>query len=251
MSNKTEQKPGKIMSYLEQKISKTNLTDSHKKHLLVTADLIINVVGVIILVVLIRSFIMSPFQVSGISMCDTLNYHNSSCHDGPGDYIIINKSSYLNLFGFSFGTPQRGDIIVFKPPQNSNEFYIKRVIGLPGESIKLIDGFVYIFNKDFPNGQKLTEPYLNSTNQGNTMATGNISEFKVPEGHYFVLGDNRSKSSDSRLCFKESIAAPGCGSPNITPYLDASRIEGKAALEFWPAPQVLNTAAYPELEKKS
>jgi signal peptidase I len=109
---------------------------------------------------------MSPFQVYGISMCSTLNFHDDQCNDGFGDYIIINKSSYLSLFGWEAGAPQRGDIIVFHPPQNNTEFYIKRVIGLPGETIKLIDGYVYLFNDENPQGIRLEEPYLNSENLG-------------------------------------------------------------------------------------
>jgi len=249
MSNKKGNQ-GFIFNYLQKKIAKTNLSSSAKQNLLITLDLIINVIGVIILVIIIRTFIMTPFQVSGISMCNTLNYHNGTCHEGNGDYIIINKIPYLHFGSWVNGTPQRGDVIVFKPPQYNNEFYIKRVIGLPGDTIKLIDGYVYIFNKNFPNGVKLNEPYLNKTNQGNTMPLGGISDFKVPAHHYFVLGDNRSKSSDSRLCFKESPGSIGCESSKTSPYVGIERIEGKAALKFWPQFQVIDTANYSNLIKK-
>lgn len=244
METNQNEKKGKILGMIEGKIDSSKLNKDQKKSLLATADLVLNLIIVVFFVLVVRTFLMSPFQVYGISMCSTLNYHDGKCQDAFGDYIIINKSSYLNLFGWQAGTPQRGDIIVFRPPQNNNEFYIKRVIGLPGETIKLIDGNVYLFNSEFPQGVMLDEPYLNEENLGHTFATGGISEFSVPEDRYFVLGDNRERSSDSRLCFKESPGSPGCETSGITPFLELSNIEGKAALVLWPQPRVLYTHDY-------
>lgn len=248
METNQNEKKGKILDMIEGKIDRSNLNREQKKSLIATADLALNLIIVIFFVFIVRTFIMSPFQVYGISMCNTLNFQDNKCHDGFGDYIIINKSTYLNLFGWQAGTPQRGDIIVFRPPQNNNEFYIKRVIGLPGESVKLIDGFVYLFNDENPQGIKLDEPYLNEENLGHTFATGGISEFTIPEDRYFVLGDNRERSSDSRLCFKESPGSPGCETNGITPFLQLSNIEGKAAVVLWPQPRILSTHQYEELE---
>jgi len=247
MSKEKQQKPGIILTWMEEKLRRSHLTYGQQKKLLITVDIAVNVLIVVILVVFMRSFIMTPFQVYGISMCNTLNYFNGKCQDGYGDYIIINKSSYLRLPGWSAGTPQRGDIIVFRPPQNTHEFYIKRVIGLPGETIKLIDGYVYVFNTQFPKGIKLNETYLSPDNLGSTFATGGISEFTVPADHYFVLGDNRKRSSDSRLCFKESAASPNCGEKGSSPYLTMDDIEGKAAVILWPTPGILVSHSYPEL----
>jgi signal peptidase I len=140
METNQNEKQGKILEMIEGKINRSKLNKEQKKGLMATADLILNLIIVIFFVFIVRTFIMSPFQVYGISMCSTLNFHDDQCNDGFGDYIIINKSSYLSLFGWEAGAPQRGDIIVFHPPQNNTEFYIKRVIGLPGETIKLIDG---------------------------------------------------------------------------------------------------------------
>lgn len=249
MANENEQKPGLIVGWLEKKLNKSQLPPKQQRNILFATDLTLNVLVVVILVILIRTFIMSPFQVYGISMCDTLNYINNKCQDGYGDYIIINKSSYLQLPGWTVGTPQRGDVIVFRPPHNNNEFYIKRVIGLPGEQIKLIDGKVHIFNSQSPDGFELEETYLSEQNHQGTFATGGISDFDVPEGKYFVLGDNRQRSSDSRLCFKESEASPNCGEKGATPYLSQSEIEGKAALVLWPTPMVITTAEYPNITK--
>ncbi|MGL5830673.1 MAG: signal peptidase I [Candidatus Altimarinota bacterium] len=248
MGNNQNENKGKILNAIEGKLDNSNLNRDQKKHLLATADLVLNLIIVVFFVFIVRTFLMSPFQVYGISMCNTLNYQDGKCHDAFGDYIIINKSSYLNVLGWKAGTPQRGDIVVFRPPQNNNEFYIKRVIGLPGDTIKLIDGNVYLFNNENPQGIKLDEPYLNEENLGHTFATGGISEFTVPENQYFVLGDNRERSSDSRLCFKESPGSPGCETNGITPFLPAANIEGKAALVLWPQPRIITTHQYQELE---
>ncbi len=249
MATNNDQKAGFLISLLEKKLRNSNFSPEQQHKILVFTDIIINVVMVVALVGILRTFVMSPFQVYGISMCNTLNYIDEKCIDSYGDYIIINKATYLKLPGWTVGTPQRGDIVVFRPPQNDHEFFIKRVIGLPGESVKLIDGYVYIFNEKHPNGVKLEEPYLSGENLGSTFATGGIDQFKVPEGEYFVLGDNRKRSSDSRLCFKESTGSPSCGEKGITPYLKPAVIEGKAALVLWPQPRVLDGHIYPEADK--
>jgi signal peptidase I len=240
----------KVLYLLTDHLNNTNLSDKQKKGFIATADIALNLVVIVVLVVLIRSFLISPFQVYGSSMCDTLNFINGKCETAYGEFIIVNKSSYLHLMGFEAGKPQRGDIIVFHPPQNKDQFYIKRVIGLPGETVKLEDGDIYIYNEKNPLGVKLNEPYLNSINQGNTnpMDQANTTTFVVPEGEYFVLGDNRKGSSDSRVCFQESYAGPRCGDPGITHYLDIEHMEGKAALVLWPQPRVIETAQYPELK---
>ena len=201
-------------------------------------DIILNIAIIVALVVIIRSFVISPFQVYGQSMCDTLNNIEDTCVKGYGEYIIINKFGYLNIFGWKVGEPRRGDIIVFHPPHNENEFFIKRVIGLPGETVKLQDGDVYILNDQYKEGVRLKEPYLNASNQGNThpkiMGISNSAAYEVPAGHYFVMGDNRQYSSDSRECFRESIADNNCGKDPDAYYLPAGNIEGKAWLILWP-----------------
>lgn len=248
MTTKKEAGKSKTIVFLEEKLSKTSLNPSTQGKLLLAIDIVLNLVVVVALVLFMRTFIMSPFQVYGISMCNTLNFFNGKCQDTYGDYIIINKSSYLRLPGITVGTPQRGDIIVFRPPQNQNEFYIKRVIGLPGDTIKLIDGYVYLYNTANPEGVKLEESYLSAENAGSTFATGGIDDFKVPADHYFVLGDNRQHSSDSRLCFKESPGSANCGEQGVTPFITMDVIEGKAGVALWPNPRVLMTAQYNNLK---
>ena len=190
-------------------------------------DLIINVFIIALLVVVIRSFIVAPFQVSGPSMCDTLNVVNGECvttGNTIGEFMLINKFSYL------IGDPKRGDIVVFKPPTDER-FYIKRIIGLPGDTIEIkTDNFVYLT----PEGEdeiKLEETYLNEDNYGNTKAGREKDRvFHVPEGGYFLMGDNRAHSSDSRHCFSSF----GCSGKGAEPFITKKMISGKAFLTLWP-----------------
>ncbi len=127
-----------------------------------------------------RQFVAEPFVVSGSSMLP--NYHNH-------DYLIIDRFSYIN------GEPKRGDVIVLKYPKDPSQFYIKRVIGLPNETVKIANGYVTIFNTNNPDGLRLKEPYL--SNQTETL--GKSDAVTLGSEEYFVLGDNRTASSDSRV----------------------------------------------------
>lgn len=208
----------------------------HKTTILFWLDLALNLIFVLGTVFIVRTFIISLFIVSGPSMCDTLNQIYGQCQRGNGEIIIVNKAVYQNFFGLQkIDSPKRGDIIVFRPPQNKEEFFIKRVIGLPGETARLKNGEVYISNKEDPKGFKMEEPYLNEKNKSNTQPfRENDTVFKIPEDSYFVLGDNRIASSDSRSCFKESIISGGCGQGENTPFLNRKNIEGKAWIVLWP-----------------
>ena len=115
--------------------------------------------------------------------------------------LIVSKLSYR------LHDPQRGDIIVFHDPQDPGRNLIKRIIGLPGEILEIRSGQVFI------NEQPLDEPYINGRMNGSEPPT------PIPEGYYFVMGDNRNNSSDSR-----SWGA-----------LAADKIVGKAAFTYWPA----------------
>ena len=90
---------------------------------------------------------------------------------------------------YAFSSPKRGDIIIFKYPDNESTKYVKRVIGLPGDTVSFKDGDVYI------NGEKLNEPYLKTQHSTYT----SVESYTVPEGSYFMLGDNRENSKDSRF----------------------------------------------------
>lgn len=140
-------------------------------------DLFTLVFLIIVVVIPIRIFIVSPFVVDGESMHPT--FKNL-------DYLIVDEFMYY------FKAPARGDVIVFRYPGNPSIFYIKRIIGLPGETVSINHGIVTILN---PDGEKLrlSEPYI--VNEDATY-TKNVS--LSPE-EYFVMGDNRPNSSDSRV----------------------------------------------------
>jgi len=133
---------------------------------------------ILILVILpVRLFLFEPFLVKGQSM--EPNFYNY-------DYLIIDKLSYF------FRNPQRGEVVVFKPPIDRKVYYIKRIIGLPGERIEIRDSKIKVFNKENPEGFILNEPYLNDY-----YYLGDL-DVNLKNGEYFVLGDNREVSYDSR-----------------------------------------------------
>lgn len=127
-----------------------------------------------------RYFVAEPFIVSGSSMVP--NYHNR-------EYLVINKMTYR------FNEPARGDVIVFRYPKDISQFFIKRIIGLPGEKVKVENGKVYVYNAEHPEGSALNEPYL--SNQDITF--GKDETVTLGSDEYYVLGDNRLASSDSRV----------------------------------------------------
>lgn len=143
-------------------------------------------------------FMIQNFRIDGTSM--EPNVHN-------GEYVIVNKTAYW--FGHD---PHRGDVVVFQAPDQPQNDRVKRVIGLPGETVEVTgDGTVYITDID-DNRFKLEEPYLPSHHSGTS------GTWTVPEDEYFVMGDNRSVSYDSRE-----------GGP-----VPRSNIIGKAWLIIWP-----------------
>lgn len=131
------------------------------------------------IVVPIRYFLIQPFYVKGASMEPTF-------HDY--EYLIIDEIS------FKLHSPQRGEIIVFHSPYNWRDYYIKRIIGLPGERIVVKEGEIYVYNKKFEYGIKLDESdYLSAG-----VKTPGQADLKLNEKEFFVLGDNRNSSLDSR-----------------------------------------------------
>lgn len=158
--------------------------------------------------IVVNWFLAQPFEVNGDSML--INFEN-------GEHILTDKLTYR------FREPQRGDVVVFKFPRAERFDYIKRIIALPGEEIKIENGKVYIFNEGSFAGFELFEPYL--FDQGQTFARSFIKEnlrLKVPEGNYIVMGDNRNNSSDSREWG----------------FVPKENIVGKAVFRYWP-PQAL------------
>ncbi len=143
-------------------------------------ELIKMVVIALVIIIPIRYFLIQPFYVKGASM--EPNFFDK-------EYLIINEISYR------FETPKRGDIVVFRYPRDPQEYFIKRVIGLPGEKVQIKNGEIWIYNQEKPNGARLPEPYL-----ADSVKTYALSEEIIPltKDEYFVLGDNRNSSKDSR-----------------------------------------------------
>lgn len=160
------------------------------------------VLAVLIVVLPIRFFVAKPFIVSGASMDPTF----ATWH-----YLIIDQLSYR------LHDPQRGDVITFRFPQDPSRFFIKRIIGLPGETVTL-DGYtVTITNTEHPNGFILNEPYIADKNQKRTNMV-----ITLGSDEYFVMGDNRLESADSRYW------GP----------LEQNRIIGRAFVRLFPLDQI-------------
>lgn len=174
-------------------------------------DVVLNIVIIVAIVAGIRTFLVSPFQVEGSSMASTLE---------DDEYIIINKLAYY------IGKPNRGDIVVFHPPGETRKYYVKRVIGLPGDRVILRGGYVHLQKVDEEKEHRLNESlYLDERNNGQTFrhppGGGDFSEkvYAVPEEHYFLLGDNRQGSLDSRSFFAKDGTS--------VPYVSAKAISGR------------------------
>ena len=165
---------------------------------------------ILLVVLLIRSFLFEPFRIPSASMMPTLL---------TGDFIFVNKYTYglrlpvLNNEVLDLGSPGRGDVVVFRLPSDPSINYIKRLVGLPGDSV------TYLNNQVFINGQPVPVttpvPYAGGDQPGSVEAREQLAEhdhdvlfmpgrssvngtFIVPAGHYFMMGDNRDNSRDSR-----------------------------------------------------
>tara|TARA_B110000008_G_scaffold56180_1_gene55685 strand:- start:111 stop:872 length:762 start_codon:yes stop_codon:yes gene_type:complete len=168
---------------------------------------------ILLIVLFLRSFLAEPFRIPSGSMLPTLLI---------GDYILVNKYEYgiklpiTKTQVIEISKPQRGDVVVFRYPANEKINFIKRVIGIPGDKIKYIGKKVYVNDVEYIKNKQVTHQYIDDfgreeldifiENQDNkkyhilndNMSPANDDEFEVPEKHYFVMGDNRDHSSDSR-----------------------------------------------------
>ena len=150
----------------------------------------------VLIVVPFRLYVAQPFIVDGASMDPTF---------ATGQYLIVDE------FTYHFTTPARDSVLIFKYPKDPSKYFIKRVIGLPNETVQLVNGKVTIINKDNPEGFVLDEPYVKLTkNDTATYTTG--------PGQYFVMGDNRFGSADSRLWG----------------YVPSANIIGRPIFRLWP-----------------
>lgn len=160
-------------------------------------DWVISIVVAVVLAFFIRYFIVELYLVDGPSMRPTLLSQ---------ERLVVNK------FIYRFRAPERGEILVFRYPQDQSRDFIKRVIAIPGDTIEIKDGRVFV------NQQLMNEPYILSQTRGDYPLS------TVPEGTIFVMGDNRNNSEDSRFA-----------DVGFVPF---SLIKGKAVMVFWPFDQL-------------
>jgi signal peptidase I len=161
---------------------------------------VIETIALTVLMFLVIRFAVQNFNIEGHSM-------EPSLHDQ--ELILVDKWTYL------FRPPARGDVIVFIAPPQPSQDYIKRVIGLPGDVITIQNNTVIV------DSVALKETYVDPRNQGNTIEDRHIVNMVVPPNDYFVLGDNRANSSDSR----------------VWGFVPKQNIIGRAALVYWPLQQ--------------
>lgn len=160
----------------EKKSDMPSFADSPRSFIIELAKIVLIALAIIIP---IRYFLFQPFYVRGASM--EPNFHDN-------EYLIIDEITYR------LSEPQRGDVVVIRNPSQTTEFFIKRIIGLPGETVEAADGQIRIINADYPDGVTLPETYL-----AEGTLTNNVTTTTVPDDAYFVMGDNRSVSLDSRI----------------------------------------------------
>ncbi len=200
----------------------------------------------VVLALIIRTFLFEPFNIPSGSMKPTLEV---------GDYLFVYKPAYgFSRYSFPFGLapiegriwnggrePQRGDVIVFKLPSNPSIDYIKRIVGLPGDSVQVINGQLYInhqkVEREFVRmveveeggGKAMTTQYIETLpggilhpiyEEGDDRPLDNTEEYVVPEGRYFAMGDNRDNSQDSRVT-------------NLVGYIPLENIVGRASFIFF------------------
>ncbi len=187
---------------------------------------VLELILVVLLALSIRFYVVSLFRVYGPSMCNTLNNVGGECQKQYGDIMLVDH------FSMHFSDPKLLDVVVFKP-QNSDNYLVKRVIGVPGDEIKIEDGFV--FKKINGLYQKLEENYLNNDNLGRTFTVNFRTkvEYLVPEKHFFLLGDNRNQSSDARNCFSK-VAGTFCDPDTNEPFVSIEQIAGKSKFVIYP-----------------
>lgn len=194
---------------MEQNTSTATLPQA-KSRLKLFIENVVYIVIAVLLALVVQKFIIRPFVVNGESMDPTFK---------TGDYLLIDEVSY------KLHEPARGDVVVFKAPPEPDKFFIKRIIGLPGDTVSIKGSTVTIIDKDHPEGFVLSETFV-------THPGSNDMSYKVPEDQYFVMGDNRSGSFDSRSWGTLPKAnLRGRALLQLLPIKDADYLPGKITYE--------------------
>jgi signal peptidase I len=225
-----------------------------------TRDTIRVIIHALILALVVRVFLFQPFNIPSGSMIPTLLI---------GDYLFVSKYSYgYSRYSFPFSPdlfsgrlwaaePDRGDVVVFKLPRDNETDYIKRVIGLPGDEIQMVHGVLHINGKPVPkvrvDDYVVTEPSGRDRRMPHFMETlpngvsypvldlvqdgfgDNTELYKIPEGHFFMMGDNRDNSTDSRF-LSEVGFVPFENLVGKAQIIFFSLDENSRFLEFWDWP---------------
>ena len=186
----------------------------------VTIDWLVTIVGAILIVLAIKQWVINPYRIPSSSMEPTLH----CARPAPGCLARFSDRVLACRFCYDFWSPKRGDIVVFNTPPRAAEIcgsggvFVKRLIGLPGDTWEERNGYVYI------NGKKLNEPYIQPSRRDHESGL-----WKVPQGHYFFMGDNRKESCDSRRWGSVSRSA----------------IIGKVFMTYWPPNRISFHELYP------
>lgn len=158
------------------------------------------IIFVLVVVFITNNFLIINARIPSESMEKTIM---------TGDRIFGNRLAYINK------DPERFDIVIFRFPDDESQLFIKRIIGLPGETVEIVDGKVYINGSETP----LDDSFTAET------PTGSYGPYQIPEGSYFMMGDNRNHSKDSRFW--------------VNTYVEEDKILGKAVLRYFPSPSLL------------
>ncbi len=195
------------------------LTAGLPKSMRVTIDWLVTILGAIAIVLAIKQWVINPYRIPSSSMEPTLH-----CAQ-PGDGCLASGGLFTGSdrvlacrFCYDLWSPKRGDIVVFNTPPRAAQVcgtggvFVKRLIGLPGDTWQEKDGYIYI------NGKKLDEPYIKPEYRG----TESMHAIKIPQGQYFMMGDNRIGSCDSRRWGT----------------VPRKNLIGKVVATYWPPPRV-------------
>ena len=168
---------------------------------------LIETIVLTVIVFLVVNVSARPYTVDGPSMQPGLH---------TGERVVV------SMLAYDFGAPQRGDVIVFHPPDDPSSTYVKRIIGIPGDTISITPNAVIL------NGHTLSEPYIAVVNPGAPENISVLSKIKLGPNQYFVMGDNRQDSIDSR----------------VFGYVPRANIIGKAEFVYWPVPTIHGISTY-------